>query len=75
MQRLLDTSTVQAFEKARIDPPAAKLLPVFAERPACGDSPKRYAANHRRINRYNRGRSQEFIGRLIRISKASECLK
>ncbi len=34
MQRLLDASTVQAFEKARIDPPAAKLLPVFAERPA-----------------------------------------
>jgi ATP-dependent DNA helicase RecQ len=33
-QRLLDTSTAVAFEKARIDPPAAKLLPVFSQRPA-----------------------------------------
>jgi ATP-dependent DNA helicase RecQ len=33
-QRLLDASTAEAFHLARIDPPAAKLHPVFTQRPA-----------------------------------------
>ncbi len=33
-QRLLDATTVEAFSRARIDPPSAKLHPVFVQRPA-----------------------------------------